>query len=129
MKIGFVILVWMLTLSAAFAQAPDAPTPRHSFTDRTNLALLGATAGALAMDGYVTRDGLSQGFRCHCHESNPIARPFVQSDSGAALYFAGSFIAEVGAMRLAHVLGHHKIERMIPVIVGGMEVKAVRSWY
>lgn len=52
---------------------------------------------------------------------NPIARPFVQTRSGAAIYSAGSFGLLATGMYVAHKTNHHKLERILPFAVGGWE--------
>jgi uncharacterized membrane protein YsdA (DUF1294 family) len=52
---------------------------------------------------------------------NPIARPFVQTRVGTAAYNAGSFGLMAGMMYWAHKKEHHKLERILPLAVGGWE--------
>ncbi|MGH9634022.1 MAG: hypothetical protein ACRD72_04230 [Candidatus Angelobacter sp.] len=95
------------------------PPPRtHSFFDARN-ALGFATLGAsLTADALSTQKGLAYpGFV----EMNPIARPFVQSRTGAAVYNAGSFGLMAGLMYWAHRTEHHKLERILPFAIGSWE--------
>jgi hypothetical protein len=128
--------------STAVAALPDAPAPteptttnaltappaaiiklktapkRHSFFDARNSLGLEAMAASLTADALSTQKGLAYpGF----HEMNPIARPFVQTRSGAAAYSAGSFGLLAGTMYLAHRTQHHKLERILPFAVAGWE--------
>ena len=125
----------------AVAALPDAPTPEptstnaltappasiiklktapktHSFFDARNSLGLASMAASLTADALSTQKGLAYpGF----HEMNPIARPFVQTRSGAAVYSAGSFGLLAGTMYLAHKTQHHKLERFLPFAVAGWE--------
>jgi hypothetical protein len=75
-------------------------------------------AASLSADALSTQKGLAYpGF----HEMNPIARPFVQTRSGAAVYSAGSFALLAGGMYVAHKTRHHKLERILPFAVAGWE--------
>jgi hypothetical protein len=75
-------------------------------------------AASLSADALSTQKGLAYpGF----HEMNPIARPFVQTRSGAAAYSAGSFALLAGSMYVAHKTRHHKLERILPFAVAGWE--------
>ena len=61
---------------------------------------------------------------------NPIARPFVQSRAGAAVYSAGSFALLAGTMYAAHKTRHHKLERILPFAVAGWEgLLAARNYH
>jgi hypothetical protein len=93
------------------------PKP-HSFFDARNSFGLASMAAALSADALSTQKGLAYpGF----HEMNPIARPFVQTRSGAAAYSAGSFALLAGGMYVAHKTRHHKLERILPFAVAGWE--------
>ena len=90
----------------------------HSFFDARNSMGLASMAASLTADALSTQKGLAYpGF----HEMNPIARPFVQTRSGAAVYSAGSFGLLAGTMYLAHKTQHHKLERILPFAVAGWE--------
>ena len=95
-----------------------APSQTHRFIDARNLFALSSLAAGLTADALSTQKGLSYpGF----YEMNPLARPFVNSRSGAAIYSAGSFGLLAGGMYLAHRTRHHKLERILPFAVGGWE--------
>jgi hypothetical protein len=113
------ILVFALTTTAVSQIVPDAPEAKteHLFLDRTNSLLLGASAASLAMDGWSSRSMLARGVL----EMNPLARPFVGSTGGNLLYFGGSQAGVVGGMYWLHRLGHHKLEKVLPIAVAGME--------
>jgi hypothetical protein len=91
---------------------------QHKFFDVKNSAGLTALALALSADALSTQKGLGlPGF----HEMNPIARPFVQSRAGAAMYNAASFAFMAGGMYMAHRTNHHKLERVLPFAIAGWE--------
>ncbi|MGZ4867950.1 MAG: hypothetical protein ACXV5R_13190 [Candidatus Angelobacter sp.] len=90
----------------------------HSFFDARNTLGLASLGMSLTADALSTQKGLAYpGFT----EMNPIARPFVQSRMGAAVYNAGSFGLLAGMMYWAHKTQHHKLERILPFAVGGWE--------
>ena len=94
------------------------PPKPHSFFDARNSFGLASMAASLSADALSTQKGLAYpGF----HEMNPIARPFVQTRSGAAAYSAGSFALLAGGMYVAHRTRHHKLERIMPFAVAGWE--------
>jgi hypothetical protein len=107
----------LLAPPAAFIKLKTPPRT-HSFFDARN-ALGFATLGAsLTADALSTQKGLAYpGFV----EMNPIARPFVQTRTGAAVYNAGSFGLMAGLMYWAHRTEHHKLERILPFAIGSWE--------
>ncbi|HKT52401.1 MAG TPA: hypothetical protein VJV96_19015 [Candidatus Angelobacter sp.] len=100
---------------------------QHRFFDVQNTFGLSALAAGLTADALSTQKGLGlPGF----HEMNPIARPFVQSRAGAAVYSAASFAFMGGSMYLAHKTNHHKLERVLPFAIAGWECfLAVRNYH
>lgn len=110
--------------SSALPSAPDAiitlktPPRTHKFFDARNSMGLASMAVTLSVDALSTQKGLAYpGFS----EMNPIARPFVQSRAGAAVYSAGSFALLAGTMYAAHKTRHHRLERILPFAVAGWE--------
>lgn len=102
-----------LALAGDDAEKPSAPEPKpvHRFLDLKNSLAISSFAVTLAGDSLSTQKGLGQaGYR----EINPVARPFVQSRTGAVVYATGSFALVTGGMYLAHKTGHHKMERIVP---------------
>jgi hypothetical protein len=92
--------------------------PTHRFFDRTNALAFTSLGVGLTADALSTQKGLSRpGF----YEMNPLARPFVNSRAGAAVYSAGSFALMAGGMYVAHRMRHHKLERVFPFVVAGWE--------
>jgi hypothetical protein len=106
---------------------PARTEVRHNFFDLRNSAGLAALAAGLTADALSTQKGLGlPGF----HEMNPIARPFVQSRAGAAMYSTASFAFMGGSMYLAHKTNHHKLERVLPFAIAGWEgFLAVRNYH
>jgi hypothetical protein len=94
------------------------PPRTHNFFDARNALGFASLGASLTADALSTQKGLAYpGF----HEMNPIARPFVQTRLGAAAYNAGSFGLMAGVMYWAHKKEHHKLERILPLAVGGWE--------
>jgi hypothetical protein len=93
------------------------PQP-HRFFDARNSFGLVAMAATLSADAVSTQQGLAYP---RFHEMNPIARPFVQTRAGGAIYSAGSFAVLAGAMYVAHKKGRHKLERILPFAIAGWE--------
>ncbi len=90
---------------------PQAPI-EHKFWDKENTALF-ATVGAFsAADFAVTRYNLSHGGR----ELNPLTQPFSGSTAGLAVNFAGETAGVIGVSYLFHKTGHHKLERLTPLV-------------
>jgi hypothetical protein len=115
----------------AFAQGPlpDAPmalaepaaaiviTPRssettHKFWDRQNRILFAAAAVSNAADFAVTRANLQSGGQ----ELNPVVRIFGRSTPGLALNFAGETAGVVSLSYFFHKTGHHRLERITPLV-------------
>lgn len=119
--------------SAAMPAAPSAiitlkqRQETHKFFDVKNSLGLGAAAVSLAADALSTQKGLAQpGF----FEMNPVARPFVQSSAGAAVYSAGSLGLVAASMYVAHRTNHHKLERIFPFVIAGWEgVVSARNYH
>jgi hypothetical protein len=107
----------LLAPPAAFIKLKTPPRT-HSFFDSRNKLGFATLATSLTADALSTQKGLAYpGFV----EMNPIARPFVQSRTGAAVYNAGSFGLMAGLMYWAHKTEHHKLERILPIAVGSWE--------
>jgi hypothetical protein len=94
------------------------PPQEHRFFDAKNTLGLTSVAVTLAADAISTQKGLSyRGF----YEMNPLARPFVKTTAGTAVYNAGSLALLGSAMYVAHRTRHHKLERILPFAVSGWE--------
>jgi len=84
----------------------------HKFWDKENTALFATVAGFSAADFAVTRDNLSHGGR----ELNPLTRPFTGSTAALAANFAGETAGVIGISYMFHKTGHHKLERLTPMV-------------
>jgi hypothetical protein len=92
--------------------APSKPESVHRFLDKWNIALF-AGAGALdALDFAATRSNLQSGGR----ELNPMVRVFGRSTAGLALNFGGETAGTVGLSYFLHKTGHHRLERIVPML-------------
>lgn len=108
----------LLVPPAAVIKLKPQPPRSHNFFDARNRLGFATLGASLTADALSTQKGLAYpGF----HEMNPIARPFVQTRVGAAAYNAGSFGLLTGMMYWAHKKEHHKLERILPLAVGGWE--------
>jgi hypothetical protein len=99
----------------------------HRFLDTKNSFALSAVAVSLTADALSTQKGLGlPGF----YEINPVARPFVQTRGGAAVYSAASMGLVAGGMYVAHRTGHHKLERVLPFAIAGWEgILSARNYH
>ena len=93
----------------------------HKFWDTKNTALFAAVGAFSAADFAVTRDNLSHGGR----ELNPLTRPFAGSTAGLAANFAAETAGVIGVSYMFHKTGHHKLERLTPLVNLGMSAFAV----
>ncbi|MGE5323752.1 MAG: hypothetical protein ACM3SW_12865 [Actinomycetota bacterium] len=126
------------SLTSILPEYPAEPAPAlllklpgseqaHRFFDMRNSIAFAALAAGLTGDALSTQKGLGlPGF----HEMNPIARPFVNSRTSAAFYSAASFALLGSGMYLAHKTNHHKLERVLPLVIAGWEgFLAVRNYH
>jgi hypothetical protein len=106
----------LLLQSPTVAQGQNvrAPAP-HRFFDAPNIILTAGESGALLADGYTTLKYRGYpGFR----EADPLARPFV--NAGWPGQIAGGVLvvsADVGLRYWMHKRGHHKAERLLPIVL------------
>lgn len=98
---------------------PEAP--RHKFWDRENKILFATVAAGGAADFAVTHANLQNGGR----ELNPITRLFSGSTAGLAVNFAGETAGVVGLSYVFHKTGHHKLERLTPLVNFSASLAAV----
>lgn len=119
MRIAAFCLLGVLLASRAHAQEPTAPEPTvaHRFFDRMNIALIVTESTALLADGIYTQRALKN-YPEIFREADPIARPFVMNGwpgqiAGGALFVS----ADVGLRYLFHRAAHHRIERLVPMIL------------
>lgn len=135
LKCGSVILALFLGCGSAFAQQftvamfrpetiePVAPAkaiqpeqlpeePGHKFWDRENKILFATVAAGGAADFAVTHANLQNSGK----ELDPITRLFSGSTAGLAVNFAGETAGVVGLSYVFHKTGHHKLERLTPLV-------------
>ena len=99
---------------------PESPSP-HRFLDTRNRALFAMVAGFCAADFAVTRANLNNGGV----ELNPVTRVLSGSTTGLAVNFAGETAGVVGLSYFFHRTGHHKLERITPLVNMGASAFAV----
>jgi hypothetical protein len=90
---------------------PEAPSHRR-FWDRENTLLFAGTVLTSAGDFVVTRNNLQGGGQ----ELNPIARIFSGSTAGLVANFAGETAGVTGLSYFFHKTGHHRLERLAPMV-------------
>jgi hypothetical protein len=109
------------TVSPTSANAlPEAPS-LHRFWDNENRALFTTVAALSAADFALTRSILQNGGK----ELNPATRLFSGSTAGLAANFAGETVGIIGLSYLFHKTGHHRLERLTPMLNIGASAFAV----
>jgi len=96
---------------ATQAQALPA-APSHGFWDRENRILFASVAASSAADFAVTYSNLQNGGK----ELNPITRVFAGSTATLALNFVGETAGVMGVSYIFHRTGHHRLERLTPIV-------------
>ena len=99
---------------------PAAPG-KHRFWDKKNLALFTTAAALSVADFAATRANLQNGGR----ELDPTARLFGHSTAGLAVNFTAETARVIGLSYLFHKTGHHRFERLAPMINIGSSTAAV----
>lgn len=94
---------------------------QHKFWDNESRALFAGVIASNAADFAVTYTNLQSGGR----ELNPVVRIFGRSAPGLALNFGGQAASVMGVSYFLHKTGHHKLERMVPVVNIGASMGAV----
>ncbi len=107
--------------SVAVTTVPSYENSRHKFWDRENGWLFLAAAVSNGADFAVTRANLKGGGR----ELNPVVRMFGTSSAGLAMNFVGETTSIMSLSYFFHKTGHHKLERLAPVINIGSSAGAV----
>lgn len=95
-----ILVCVLLAMSAAAQQLPDAPKPH--FLNRETVSELAASAVFLSTDALATQKAEAYRTFGVSKELNPIARVFVGSRTGTAIYFGAGFAAETGLSYLAY---------------------------
>jgi hypothetical protein len=94
---------------------PSQPLPRatsHRFWDRKNRILFASVAAASTLDFAVTYSNLQNGGK----ELNPVTRLFTANTGTLALNFVGETAGVMGVSYFFHRTGHHKLERLTPIL-------------
>ena len=99
---------------------PEAPS-HHRFWDNENRTLFVAVATLDAADFAVTRANLQNGGK----ELNPVTRIFSGSTAALAANFAGETAGVIGLSYYFHKTGHHRLERIAPMLNIGASSFAV----
>ena len=86
--------------------------PSHRFWDRENRLLFATVATSSTADFAVTYSNLQNGGK----ELNPLTRPFAGSTATLALNFVGETAGVMGVSYLFHRTGHHRLERLTPIV-------------
>ena len=105
------------TAGSALAEAPK----QHRFWDSENRALFVTVAALCAADFVVTRANLQRGGK----ELDPVTRLFSGSTAGLAANFAGEAAGIIGISYYFHRTGHHRLERITPMLNIGASSFAV----
>jgi len=90
---------------------PEAPS-QHRFWDGKNTFLFASVAAMSASDFAVTHANLASGGK----ELNPIVRPFAGNTALLATNFVAQTAGVVMVSYFFHKTGHHKLERLAPVV-------------
>jgi hypothetical protein len=89
--------------------------PAHRLFDRTNLLLIGVSLLGQSADMITTQRFHSHGIQ----EGDPLARPWVNKGWGGQIGLAVLYnSAQIGVMFSLHKMGHHRVERLVPLVAG-----------
>lgn len=120
--------------SAVIAAATEPAAP-HKFFDRLNLALTAGNLTAQIADAVTTQHLLSRSgtvryreingnltpVTYYYTEANPVARPFATRGWGGAVAYLGIVTsADLSLRYMFHRTGHHKLERVVPMVFGAV---------
>ncbi len=87
----------------------------HRFFSKTNLLVFGVSLLGMSADAITTQRFVSRGQQ----EQDPIARPFVdQGWPGQLELEAADTAAQIFIMYRLHKMGHHRIEKLVPLAMG-----------
>lgn len=109
------LLVALLLCSAALAQFEPGAFHKHKFWDKKNVAIHSANFAMQTADAFTTRHVLD---RHNGRERNPWARQFARYGwGGQAAYSWGLSVGgTVLTSYFLHRVGHHRWERILPMI-------------
>lgn len=111
----FLLVLPLLLGSSALAQIQPVDFHNHKFWDKKNIAIHSANFAMQSLDAFTTRHVLDQH---NGIERNPWARQFVSRGwGGQAAYSWGLSVGgTVLTSYIMHRTGHHKLERILPMI-------------
>lgn len=112
---------------SSHAQATPTTKQPHVFFDRYNVALFSADALVRSLDAQSTRSFMTN--PCHCMSETTLPDSIAGSTPKMYAYSLGVSAGVVGLTYLAHKTGHHKIERIIPMVDIGYSVRNVSGNY
>jgi hypothetical protein len=101
-------------IAAIHAQQARDAAARHSFNDRENLTLFSADLLTRTLDWQSTRMLLTN--PCKCFHETQLPEAIVSSSPRMLSYSLAVAGVVHGAAYLAHKTGHHKLERVIPML-------------
>jgi hypothetical protein len=118
------IVLILLLCCPALAQLTHVDLHHHAFWDKPNIAIHSANFAMQSADAFSTRHVLD---RHQGIERNPWARQFVTHGwGGQAAYSWGLSVGgTILTSYFMHRTGHHKLERLLPVIQIGYTAGAV----
>ena len=99
-------------VNPAVQPQPLPAAASHRFWDRENRILFASVATSNMLDFAVTYSNLQQGGK----ELNPVTRLFTGSTATLALNFVGESASVMGVSYFFHRTGHHKLERLTPIL-------------
>jgi hypothetical protein len=115
---SLILFLFVLTPLAASAQSTDA----HPFFSRSNIALFSADGLVRALDAESTRANLENPCRCYVEQHTPAISARTSTQYAYSLGVTGGI---VGLSYVAHRLGYHRVERILPLIDIGYDAPAV----
>jgi|ERR1044071_2763379 hypothetical protein len=114
----------LLCCASAFAQLEPVDLHHHKFWDKENIAIHSANFAMQTADAFTTRHVLDEH---NGVERNPWARQFVTHGwGGQAAYSWGLSVGgTILTSYFMHRTGHHKMERVLPMIEIGVTAGTV----
>jgi hypothetical protein len=120
-----VFLTLALLSASAFGQA--IPTESvHPFFDKTNLALFSAEVLVRTLDAQSTRMDLTNPCKCYVESNTSSASSSNATQYAYSLGVAGAYI---GGSYFLHRMGHHRLERILPMFDIAFDGHAVAHNY
>lgn len=107
--------------------AQDTPKKPHNFFDKQNVTLFTADALVRSLDAQSTRAFMTD--PCKCFVEAVLPNSIVDSSPKMYSYSLGFAAGMMGLSYVAHRMGHHKIERLIPMLDIGFDGEAVVKNY